>query len=636
MVKGGLRLKREVIAATVLKPEGDFPVAKIWVDASVFHLDQSYSYLIPGNLRELSQVGAFVSVPFNGREVVGVIIELAGETGSAMGSLKSISKVLGGIPLLTPSLIELISAGTERYASHPFDLIRSAIPNRMATIEREFLSQWEIFKTESDSGASAKSPRDGGRQYLQLPPVTDRAELIARTTKDSAELGGVIVVLPDTREVERLAIELRKSDINFAVLDSKLSKSDYFTNFLKVRTGQVSIVIGTRSAIFAPVANLKSLIIYNEGSEHLYERRSPGWNARDIAFLRARIDGAKILFIGYSPSSDVARLIEEEWITLNRSRGKVQVSVLPQVHGELLPSRAITPIRQALKSGPVLFVVPLKGYAQAIRCSQCKTVSRCQCGGALVKLSATAPFSCSHCNVESSQWRCAWCQSERASLQSRGVERHSHEIGLLFPSFSIKISTADTEIVDEIDSGIVLSTPGMAPKALGGYSAVVILEGNRFLSQPDMRANERVREMYFSHAALARTRAPIILIQDEGNQITTALTTWNPAMSLQNELAERRDLSLPPYVRAATMTMESAEITRFRAALISAQEEGRLPTSLRILGPITSGELATLILTVEIAKGDELIQTLHEFMRRRSAAGKKLPSLRIDPYSLSR
>jgi primosomal protein N' (replication factor Y) len=142
--------------------------------------------------------------------------------------------------------------------------------------------------------------------------------------------------------------------------------------------------------------------------------------------------------------------------------------------------------------------------------------------------------------------------------------------------------------------------------------------------------------MYFSHAALARSTGSVIMVQDEGDQISTAIATWNPSIALHRDLDERRQLSLPPYVRSAHLTLETREVIRFKAALETAVEEGRLPQSTRILGPVPAGEKSALILTVDVKDGESLVTTLHEFMRRRSAAKKTLPALRIDPYSLSR
>jgi primosomal protein N' (replication factor Y) len=624
MVKGRLTLKRELAAPAPVAPIGEFTVAQVWVDASVYHLDSPFSYLIPGNLADSISVGSLVMVPFHGREITALVVEVVALDSTS--GLKSISKVLGGIPLFTQELINLIAEAAKRYAAHPFDLIRSAIPDRVISVEKEFTGHANSYVLE---------PGKSQRQFFQLPPHQERSLLMASKIVERSKIGGVLVVLPDSLEVNRLSKELSKLDVTHVVLDSKLPKSEQYRNFLQARIGEANVVIGTRSAVFAPVSNLRTLMIYNEGSEHLYERRSPGWNARDIALLRQREQDFDLLFVGYSPSSEVARLIDTGWIDYKRSRGKIKVATYAAEHGELLPSRAIPVIKKALNTGPVLFLVPLKGYAQAIRCAQCRTISRCLCGGAHEKLTLSAPISCNHCLAKVVEWRCVWCHSERVSMQSRGADRHQHELGLLFPGVKSVISTSDHLIDSVIEDGIVVATPGMAPQSKGGYSAVVFLEGNRFLNQPDMRANERVREMFFAHASLISPSGSIVLIQDEGHVISTALTTWNPSMAIHRELEERQSLALPPYVRAVKLIMEPSDISRLQSALTSAREEGRIPAETKILGPISIGDKSSLILTVPLETGEMLISTLHEFMRRRSVAKKSLPSLRIDPYSLS-
>ena len=624
MIKGGLKLKRELVQSQPLKPTGPFTVAQIWVDASVYHLDSTFSYLIPGNLSSDIQVGSLVSIPFHGREIIGCVIAL--DAPESITGLKSISKVIGSFALLTPTIISLIQAASKRYAAHPFDLIRSAIPDRVASVEKEFVGKEVLIKEAIGNDL---------HKYLQLPAGKSRSELIAKKVASLSKDGSVLVIVPDSREVLDLERELITLGISAVVLDSRLPKSEYFRNFLSARLGLAKVVIGTRSAIFAPVSNLRSLIIYNEGSEHLYERRSPGWNVRDIALLRRQVEEIDIFFVGYSPSAEIARLIDEGWIEFIKSKSKVKVSTFQSTHGELLPSRALSTLKKSLKTGPILFIVPSKGYAQAIRCAKCHTISRCECGGAHQKVSEKAPISCSHCLTQVLQWKCNWCNHPVPSLLSRGIDRHHHELGLLFPGIATHIASADHPITDVIQEGLVIATPGMSARTEHGYSAVVILEGNRFLNQPDMRATERVREMYFSHAALAAPGGEVVLIQDEGNPISTALTTWNPSIAIHHDLEERKNLALPPYVRTALMSMESEEITRLKSALVSAREESRLPESTTIRGPIPSGEKSSLILTVNISEGEALVSTIHEFMRRRSAAKKSLPSLRIDPYSLA-
>jgi primosomal protein N' (replication factor Y) len=221
-------------------------------------------------------------------------------------------------------------------------------------------------------------------------------------------------------------------------------------------------------------------------------------------------------------------------------------------------------------------------------------------------------------------------------LVGRGIERHSHEIGKLLPGIVIKNSTAESPLIEEVESGIVVTTQSMAPIARNGYSAVVFLEGNRVNNQPDMRAQERMRELYFGQSALVREGGDVVLIQDSGNQIVTALRIWNPMPMLERELAEREDLDLPPFAHTVEMAMPKEEVTRFKNALLKAQEEGRLPIEMRILGPIAKGDLSSLVLLSQLHNHEQVNLLIHEFMRRRSLSKKALPSLRIDPYSLSR
>lgn len=623
-VKGGLTLKREVAAKPVVSTSGNF-IAHVWVDTSVYHLDEPFSYIIPSSMENQVEVGSLVTVPFNGRELIAAVVQISNSP--AIGNLKTISKVLGEIPPLSPEIINLIGELTTRYAAHPFDIIRSAIADRVISVERDFaiLSPIPIRKRNLPK-----------RQFLQMPPHRDKSDLLATQVANLAKKGSILVVVPEQRELVFLINSLKAQSITFTVLDSSLSKSERYRAFLEVRTGRSRVVIGTRSAIFAPVMNLDSILIYNEGSENHYEKRSPGWNVRDVALMRSKLESVNLYFCGYSPSSEIARLIDERWIEFKRTRARLRPHLFPALAGELLPSRALTLVRQAVRSGPVLFIVPLKGYAQAIRCAQCKTISRCDCGGSHEVVGAKAQISCSHCAKEVPLWSCTWCHSTRHSLLSRGAERHLHDLGLLLPGHVGAISTSEHPIETAPSAGFVVSTPTMAPRNVEGYSAVVILEGDRFLSQPDMRSQERVREMYFTHIAQLRQSGTAIIIQEGGEALVNAISTWNPEPMIHRELNERRDLQLPPYVRALSLSMNNQETVRLKKALETAFAEERLPRSTRILGPIPSGEKSSLILTTSLDSGELLISSIHQFLKRRSAAKKELPTIRIDPYSLSR
>jgi primosomal protein N' (replication factor Y) len=602
-------------------------VAALWVDSGVFHLDQSFDYLIPEALKDLISIGTRVIVPFNSRLVEGLVIELREE--SKEPRLKYISKVLG-IPVATESSLQLIRSVAERWASHPMDVVRFAIPPRVAKAEKLFPTEVLMRRTEKRN--------ESHPEYLQLPPHKNRYQLIAHLVQKKLSAGAVLIVMPEVRDILHLRNQLEALGIHSIALDAGLPRDERYASFLSGMYGGVQVVVGTRSAIFAPIANLSGIIIFNELSDAFYEQRSPGWNVRDVALLRNELEEVSLSFVGYSPSLELASDIDRSKISFTPVRAKIAVETVSAPYGELLPGKCIVSIRRALPKGPVLFIAPQKGYALAIACAKCRNVARCDCGGKLQQLSARSAISCAHCELIYPEWKCTWCQSQVPYLQSRGALRYAHEIGIAFPQQKIVESTAEKKMDIHGDrEGIIVATPGAIPFQPGGYSAVVLLNADYFLNQSDLRAIERVRETLFSSAALLTPEAPFVFIGEDTAGITSALRTWKPQIAISRELTERSDVALPPFSRAATMDIASSEASSLFRALTQAKENGLMPESTLLSGPTElRDDISRILIRADVADGDAMIKTLHEFQRRRSLSKKVLALLRIDPYSLSR
>lgn len=617
-----LRLKSEIAKLKAEGSSSDLPVAKVWVDSGVFHLDQSYDYLVPDNLAPLVSTGVRIQVPFHGREVEALVLSRESESDSPI--LKAISKVISPQSVATSETLELIGAVCHRWAAHPYDIIRSAIPPRAASVDKErWLDERNVKFTSK--------PR---RLYLHVPPAINRFEFLASHIKRGADEGSMLVILPDSRSAQRLRSLLPDA----IVLDSALERSDRYRNFLQSRYGRNQIVIGTRSAIFAPIVDLSHIIVFDEGSELHYEVRSPGWNVRDVAILRAKQSDLNLSFVGYSPSSEVARLIESHWIDFSSAKSRIDVTAYPQSHGELIPSRLVGDIRRAMNSGPILFLAPRKGYSQAIVCAKCRNSALCDCGGKLWKKSSQSALECTICAKNHADWKCTWCQNSTPYLMGRGSERFAYEIGAAFPGAQIVQSTAEKLIEDfKEERGLVVATPGSVPLTVHGYSLVVILEAERFFMQADIRSHERSRELFFSTAALASEKGKIALVMSNDNPIIGALAAWKPSLISQRELRERLEVNLPPFTRAVTLDIASSESQSLLRGLKKAQEDGRLPASTQLLGPSQlKGDIDRIVALTPLVDGEAFISLLHEFQRRRSSSKKTLASIRIDPYSLSR
>ncbi|MEY2709978.1 MAG: hypothetical protein RL031_851 [Actinomycetota bacterium] len=621
-----LRLKREEVKRVDSAQAQRDPYVRVWVDTSVSHLDGTYDYLVPERLSLSVKPGIRVGVPFAGRDVEALVLERSDK--SEITNLKFISSVISEELVATPTLITLISSISKRWICNPYDLIRSAVPVRVASVDKIFASE-----ARSSKGRDLVEKVEGETTYLQLSPHEDPLNRLSEFAVKAQSKGSVLIVVPEDRELELLKIELPDA----LVLTSSLSRTDRYQNYLTAISGLNQIIIGTRSAIFLTPSDLATLIIYRENSQSHYEPRHPGWNVRDLALLRQRQEKLNLYFVGYSPSLEMARSIESGAIKFLTKKARLQVSTFPQSGSELLPERIFSPIRSALKSGSVLFLVPKKGYASALMCKKCRNLAICTCGGKLSRSSQSSPPACVHCSTTFSTWKCKWCNEDKLVLLGRGAIRHAEEIGRAFPGFPVINSDADTPVHEVTgESSLVIATQGMAPRCEGGYSAAVLLEGGSFFSYSDLRGQERSREAFFEAAGQVKTGAPVLVAIDSSHPINAALASWNPAHMYKRELADLESLNLPPFTRSLTVDLSTSEASMVAEGLKKALLDSRIPASTKVLGPsIRGGDKARIILTASENGFSDLTQFVGEFVKHRAIAKKESIQVRVDPYSLS-
>ena len=621
-----LRLKREE-AKRIDGAVADIdPYVRVWVDTSIRHLDGTYDYLVPERLSQSVQPGIRIGVPFSGRDVEALVLERNSE--SEITNLKFISSVISEEIVATPILIDLISAVATRWICNPYDLVTSAIPPRVASVDKSRLK-----RVKEASPPSPVLNSSGQVNYLHLAPHEEPLKRLAEFAINEQSRGSVLIIVPEERELEEIKSFLPEA----VILSSTLSRTERYQNYLEAINSKKSIVIGTRSAIFSTPKDLKSLIVFRESSQSHYELRHPGWNVRDIALLRQKVEGLNLFFVGYSPSLEIAQQIEAEKIKFLSKKVRLQLQTFQAANSQLLPERIFAPIRSALKKGSVLFLVPKKGYASALMCKKCKNLAICSCGGKLSRSNQTSPPSCVHCSSSFPTWKCKWCNEDKLILLGRGAIRHGEEIGRAFPGFAVVNSDAENPIKEvSTKKSLVVATQGMAPTCSDGYSAVVLLEGDSFFSYSDLRGQERSREAFFEASGKVALGGTILLSIDSSHPISAALASWNPSLMYKRELSELEELNLPPFTRAITIdlsvTESSSVVDGFKKALL----DQRIPPSTKILGPaLRAGDKARIILTASPQSFPELTRFVADFVKHRAVTKKESIQVRVDPYSLS-
>jgi len=642
------------------------PVARIAVDVSLPHLDRPFDYLVPDDLAAAAQPGARVKVPFAGKDVDGFVLERL-ESSDHEGKLVRIRKVVSPEQVLTPEIADLCRAVADRYAGVLADVTRLAVPPRHAKVEAEPLrcdqpaspplstsrSEWSPYPSGFlDAVARGESPR----AIWTAVPGADWALALAQAAAVCAASGrGALLIVPDARDLERLAAACTAvlGRTGFVTLSADLGPTARYRAFLAALRGCARVVIGTRAAAFAPVANLGLVALWDDGDDSYAEPRAPYPHAREVLLLRAFRQKCASLLGGYARSAESAALLESGFAAeLIADRATIRAAA-PSVHitGESdtdlardpsaraarLPHRAFEIAREGLRSGPVLVQVPRAGYLPSLVCQTCRAPSRCAtCGGSLRRTGGSGPASCSVCGRPATDHRCPECGDTRMRAAVVGARRTAEELGRAFPGSVVRTSGGDN-VLDVVPDkpALIVSTPGAEPVAEKGYSAALLLDTWLMLARPDLRAPEEAVRRWFNAAALvrsARDGGTVILVGDPSALPLQAIVRWSPEGFAAREVEERRTARLAPAAKLAELTGSSEAMTDLIARvrqLLSAT------AGLEVLGPVdVDDETVRAVVRTPRTAGSALARALKEAQAARSA--KKNPGsvrVQVDPPS---
>ncbi|MGB8402527.1 MAG: primosome assembly protein PriA, partial [Mycobacterium sp.] len=303
------------------------PVARVLPMLSVPHLDREFDYLVPAELSDDAQPGVRAKVRFNGRLVDAFILERRSDSDHS-GKLGWLERVVSAERVLTSEVWRLVEAVAARYAGSRPDVLRLAIPPRHATVEKQpRVDVPPHAPSEVDTAAWQNYGR--GEQFLDALAAGRAARAVWQALPgeqwperlcDAAALvvnagRGALLILPDQRDVDAVhAAALKVIDEQRVVaLSAGLGPSARYRRWLSVLRGQARLVIGTRSAVFAPVADLGFIAVWDDGDDSLSEPRAPYPHAREVAMLRAHQLRCGALIGGFSRTAEAQALVGSKW-----------------------------------------------------------------------------------------------------------------------------------------------------------------------------------------------------------------------------------------------------------------------------------------------------------------------------------
>ncbi len=641
--------KRPSRRAGVPELTPDRPVARVAVDTGVPHLDRPFDYAVPAAMAA-AEPGCRVRVRFSGRLVDGVVLDRL-DASDHEGRLAPLAALVSPERVLTSEVARLARVVADRCAGTLEDVLRLALPPRHARVEAEpgglpaapppapEPGTWDRY-ANGPSYLTALGQGAPRAVWSALPGPTWPAELATAVRACAAGGRGAVVVLPDHRDVERVAAGF--GDLPHVVLRADLGPAERYRRWLKVLRGEVQVVVGTRAAAFAPVRDLGLVVLWDDGDDLHAEPRAPYCHVREVLVHRAHLAGAAALLGGFARTAEGQLLVDSGWAAeLVPTREAVR-TVAPRVDGTSdddlardpaaraarLPHLAFEAARAALNAGdPVLVQVPRRGYVPALACQRDRTPARCTaCSGPLQATSGHAVPSCPWCGRLAGDWTCPRCGGRQLRALVVGARRTAEELGRALPRVSVRTSGRD-EVLATVPAGpaLVVATPGAEPVADGGYGAVLLLDAWASLTRADLHAGEEALRRWFNAAALSRPGGRVVVVADRGLPQVQALVRWDPAGAAARELADRTALGFPPALRFAAVEGPASAVAEVVAALPLGE----------VLGPVPQGEGERAFVRVPRAKGAELAAALAQVLATRSARKAAPVRVVLDPPTLT-
>lgn len=664
-------------------PADDCAIAHVMLDVQASHLGRTFDYLVSKDQDDAAQPGAFVRVRFGAQRLTGVIWSRSSNSDTPSSALRFLERVFPSDVLISKSLREDIDAIAKAYGGTIANILRLAVPQRVARVEHEEVfdsirlhrrKDWCINlkkllessnkayrsneANEADSSIATfarmiesyenadilhdalvkkasnadfdgeKIENNNAKSFVVDAPAgslrmaQDLAWMIVTAVSQGKQAVAVLPTLREVNDVMRalMAYGLKPYkrvsenhrgfsaggfDGDVARLCAADAPADRYRAWRAVASGIVPCVLGTRAAMYAPVEGDALFAIVEDTAYQYADGMMPYAQARGVMRLRAKKHGGVFVAMSYSRSalsqSEVDSYSSNTQVAKDISGSSVPVTVRKELRekivpwvrwlnretlskladpsiGARIPHTAVRAINEALADGnPVLLSIAQDGVTQSAMCSSCLHQARCRrCTGPLDISAGIKSLRCLWCGASAVNWSCANCGNTNLRAIRVGAAGIAQEVSKLFRNVPILLSSPHQPngIIQCIDKKpvIVVATSGAEPRVKsqngaqsGSYGVVAILDTwvSLYASGLDSRIDTLTAWMKAASLCAPRTSGgSVLLIGETYTILARALTLWDTTQLSLNELSERKQAVLPPFVTAACLWGERDAVMR--------------------------------------------------------------------------
>lgn len=499
-----------------------------------------FDYSIPPELLVQIKIGLLVQVPFRGRKVNGIILEI--KKSSKFDNLKPILKVIDPIPVVDKIHIELAKWMSDYYLT---DFAKTLFENIVPPAKRTIKKKTEI---EQESNKIININTKSGKNFLVVADFKARLDFYQTAiTKTLTQKKQIIILVPDLDFVPFLQEKIKEE---IAVISSDLTITKRWKIWDSIRSGQTKIVIGSNSALFVPAQNLGLIIIEQEENETYKNDQAPRFNALKVAEELSKLTSANLVIGSSSPSIETyfnAR--KNKYLYKIKAKTNTCISIVNMTFERSVISEPLKEkIEETLElNKKVMIILDRKGEGARLFCTNCKWLYKCpDCLSPLTPNIDSA--HCTNCNRDFSiPAICPLCH--KVSLKNIGMttsklEKLIHE---LWPE--LKTIRVEKDKNDNIDSdwSIAVATSLALKTQLPEIGLLVILDADQSLNFPGYRTQERNFQNYLKLLQLGKSG--LVQTHLPESSIINNLGTLNYENFFNKEIINRQTFDFPPFTK---------------------------------------------------------------------------------------
>lgn len=572
--------------------------------------------------------GVRVSVPFQSRTLVGILIEVAQESTISRDKLKRAIEVLDQEPLFPADIYQLCQWAADYYHYSLGEVLASALPallrkgkplvtKPLPTKQGVLEKPLELNKAQQQAVTAICAAFHRFQVFL-LDGVTGSGKTevyLHAITNILAEGKQVLVLVPEISLTPQTIERFRQRfSVPIAALHSSFSDTTRLQAWCAARSGEAKIVIGTRSAIFTPFKNLGLIVVDEEHDTSFKQQDRFRYHARDLAIMRAKQNNVPIVLGSATPSLESLLNVKRnryEYLLLSDRAGD---AILPDYRiidlrserkEEGLSVALIEAMREHLSAGnQVMLFLNRRGFAPVLYCTECAWMAECRrCDTRMVYHRSPPRLHCHQCDAQSNiPTLCGNCKTTSLQPVGLGTQRLEASLTNYFPDIPIiRVDRDNTRrkgamqaLLDQVHSqknAILLGTQMLAKgHHFPQVTLVGIIDADSGLFSADFRAAEQMGQLLMQVAGRAgRAEKPgtvVIQTHHPEHPLLQTLLTQGYRHFAQQLLAEREQAVLPPFSYFAIFRAEAYAEETANCFLKAIKELCMTEKSITLLGPV--------------------------------------------------